>query len=517
MSGKKKLSEDAEPLRTGAAYIRVSTDDQLEYSPESQLEEIKKYCSQHNIILPSEYVFVEEDGRSGRKSNNRYAFQNMIAVAKSKPKPFEVIVLWKFSRFARNQDESTFYKSMLRKKLGIDVVSVSEPLIDGMYGRLIEMIIEWQDEFYSVNLSGEVRRSMLSRARKGLYNGKVPFGYTKVSGETPKINEQEGAVVRRIFDMYASGNDITYIARNLNAHGFRTRSGKNFDQEGIIYMLENPFYIGKIRYNMRVSSNNSALRDPGEWIISDSFHAPLIDEETWNLVQQRRDRSKKLMRRYEHPVSHTKHWLSGVIKCPVCGKSLSHKEGYPRPQPNGKSYISGEGFQCLGYMKGLHSGSQFVSAKKTVSAVIASLRGMLDSTTDISFDLVRTCEPTQELDRQRYQRELSALDKKLDRVREAYMNEVDTLEDYRKNKAMIEKRRCDLQALLDGLTAAAAKPLNPEDYKEQFLRQVQSVLEVVESDSPNNLKAEALRSIIREIVFCKSSDSFEFHYYLMVD
>ena len=105
----RKSTESTDRIRTGAAYIRVSTDDQLEYSPESQLEEIKKYCLQHNILLPSEYIFVEEDGRSGRKSSNRYAFQNMIATAKTKPKPFDVVVLWKFSRFARNQDESTFY------------------------------------------------------------------------------------------------------------------------------------------------------------------------------------------------------------------------------------------------------------------------------------------------------------------------------------------------------------------------------------------------------------------------
>ena len=222
----RKSPEVTEQIRTGAAYIRVSTDDQLEYSPESQLEEIKRYCLQHNILLPSEFIFVEEEGRSGRKSSNRYAFQNMIAMAKTKPKPFDVIVLWKFSRFARNQDESTFYKSMLRKKLGIDVVSVSEPLIDGMYGRLIEMIIEWQDEFYSVNLSGEVRRSMLSRARKGLYNGKMPLGYTKPPNENPVIEEQEAAIVRKIFDMYASGSDINYITRGLNDHGYKTKTGK---------------------------------------------------------------------------------------------------------------------------------------------------------------------------------------------------------------------------------------------------------------------------------------------------
>ena len=139
------ISDSEDQVRTGAAYIRVSTDDQLEYSPESQLEEIRRYCHEHNIILSQEFIFIEEDGKSGRKSKNRYAFQNMIAFAKMKPRPFDVIVLWKFSRFARNQDESVFYKSILRKTLGIDVVSISEPLIAGAYGRLVESIIEWQD------------------------------------------------------------------------------------------------------------------------------------------------------------------------------------------------------------------------------------------------------------------------------------------------------------------------------------------------------------------------------------
>jgi len=164
---KKNIEVISGGLRIGAAYVRVSTDDQLDVSPESQLEEIRGYCERNNILLRHEYIFIEAEGKSGRRSENREAFQRMIATAKSSPRPFDVIVLWKFSRFARNQDESTFYKSMLRKKLGIDVVSVSEPLIEGMYGRLIEMIIEWQDEFYSVNLSAEVMRSMKYKAERG--------------------------------------------------------------------------------------------------------------------------------------------------------------------------------------------------------------------------------------------------------------------------------------------------------------------------------------------------------------
>lgn len=508
------ISDSEDQVRTGAAYIRVSTDDQLEYSPESQLEEIRRYCHEHNIILSQEFIFIEEDGKSGRKSKNRYAFQNMIAFAKMKPRPFDVIVLWKFSRFARNQDESVFYKSILRKTLGIDVVSISEPLIAGAYGRLVESIIEWQDEFYCINLSGEVRRSMLSRARKGLYNGRMPFGYSKAPDENPVIVPDEAAIVRKIFDMYAAGSDINYITRWLNEHGYKTKNGRQFTQETVIYILENPFYIGKIRYNMRESSDSNTLRDPDEWIIVDSFHEPIIDMETWNIVQERRARSKQLQRPYEHPVSHTKHWLSGLVKCPICGKSLSHKEGYPRKENNGNIYISGEGFQCLGYMKGLHSGSQYVSSKKLTKAAIASLHSVLNSSTDISFELVRKVEPTDVLDRQRYEHELSSLDRKMERIREAYLNEIDTLEDYKRNKQMLEKRRIDLQTLLDALSASSSAA--PADYKEQFLSRIQSVLDIIESDAPNSLKAEALRGVVQKIVFYKDTNTLEFHYYLMI-
>ena len=165
-------------------------------------------------------------------------------------------------------------------------------------------------------------------------------------------------------------------------------------------------------------------------------------------------------------------------------------------------------------MKGLHSGSQFISAKKLTDSVITSLRDVLESTTDASFELVRTYEPTIELDCQRYQRELASLDRKLERIREAYMNEIDTLEDYKRNKEMIEKRRADLEALLADMTTAAS---GPENYKEQFLNRVQSVLDIIESDAPNDLKAEALRGIVRKIVFYKDTNTLEFHYYLMVE
>jgi len=107
-------------LSTAAAYIRVSTEDQMEFSPDSQRRRIEEYADRNRIKLLEQYIFIDE-GISGRSADNRPAFLNMIRTAGQTPKPFDQILLWKFSRFARNRQDSIFYKSMLRREYGIDV------------------------------------------------------------------------------------------------------------------------------------------------------------------------------------------------------------------------------------------------------------------------------------------------------------------------------------------------------------------------------------------------------------
>ena len=135
----------------GYGYVRVSTDKQEELSPDSQAKLLKDYAQKNGIIISN--IFYEL-GISGRKAEKRPEFQKMIAQAKSANHPVDVILVWKFSRFARNQEESIVYKSLLKKKHNVDVISVSEPLADGPFGSLIERIIEWMDEYYSIRLSG---------------------------------------------------------------------------------------------------------------------------------------------------------------------------------------------------------------------------------------------------------------------------------------------------------------------------------------------------------------------------
>ena len=139
-------------MKIAAAYVRVSTEDQTELSPTSQIKQIREYAKNHGYIVPNEFVFADE-GISGKNTQKRPAFNRMIGLAKTKPKPFECILLWKYSRFARNREDSIVYKSMLRKQLGIDVISISENLGDDKMSILIEALIEAMDEYYSINLA----------------------------------------------------------------------------------------------------------------------------------------------------------------------------------------------------------------------------------------------------------------------------------------------------------------------------------------------------------------------------
>ena len=170
-----------EDCRLAAAYIRVSTDDQVELSPASQLVEIRKWGSANGYIVPDEFVFVDE-AKSGRRVTGRDEFRRLIGSAKQKPKPFDAILLWKFSRFARNRDDAVLYKSILRKQLHIEVISIKEPIAEGKLGIIMEAMIEAMDEYYSINLAEDVKRGMEEKHRRGELQSTPSFGYAAQDG-----------------------------------------------------------------------------------------------------------------------------------------------------------------------------------------------------------------------------------------------------------------------------------------------------------------------------------------------
>ena len=276
-------------MKIAAAYIRVSTDDQIEYSPDSQIRAIRNYAEKNGYYLPEQYIFMDE-GISGRTVGKREGFKQMIALAKSTPKPFEAILVWKYSRFARNREDSVVYKSMLRKQCGIDVVSISESTGDDKMSILFEAMIEAMDEYYSINLSEEVKRGMTEKAKRGGVLGGAPFGYKVENGEFV-IVDSEAMVVKEAFSDYLAGSGFLTIAKKLNTMGVKTHRGSSIENRTIEYWLHNPTYIGKTRWNPNGKTSRDYFNE--NLIISDGTHKPIIDDDLWNAVQQNSEKTKQ--------------------------------------------------------------------------------------------------------------------------------------------------------------------------------------------------------------------------------
>lgn len=273
-----------------AAYIRVSTEDQLEFSPDSQIKRIQEYAESHKLFLPEKFIFLDE-GISGRYAKNRPEFMRMIGMAKQKPRPFDKILVWKFSRFSRNRQESIFYKSMLRKECGIDVVSISEQLSDDPTSILIEALLEAMDEYYSINLAQEVKRGMNEKFSRGGVVSIPPFGYKM--GDICFVKDEVNApYVRMIYEDFLAGYNTRSIVKKINNLGVRTIRGNLFQKRSVEYILSNPVYTGKLRRKRASGKLSDAQAD----IVVQGGHEPIIDEVTYQKVQRKLKNLKKKRR-----------------------------------------------------------------------------------------------------------------------------------------------------------------------------------------------------------------------------
>ena len=410
-------------MKTAAAYIRVSTDDQVELSPGSQLKKIREYASKNGYIVPDEYVYKDE-GISGRNASKRPEFNRMIGTAKTKPKPFDAILLWKFSRFARNREDSIVYKSMLRKQCGIDVISISESLGDDKMSILIEALIEAMDEYYSINLAEEVRRGMMEKISRGGLVSSAPIGYKVVNGEL-QIDESTADIVKYIYNSYLAGNTMLGIATDLNEKGVRTKTGGAFENRVIKYILQNPTYIGKHRWCPNGSQGSKThYKNKSETLIYNGQHKPLISEDDFKKVQQRLSLNKS----YARETSKHENALRGLVKCHSCGSTMSLMVN------KGIKYL-----QCTGYTHGKCKISHSVKYDYVYNSVINSLQ---------NIDIVHISKHIIQNDNQSQNKEINKqIEKeklKLTRCKEAYQAGVDTLSEYRENKERIEIRIAEL-------------------------------------------------------------------------
>lgn len=491
-------------MKTGALYIRVSTHMQDELSPDAQKRLLLEYAKANDILVSNDNIFIET-GISGRKVDKRPEFQKMISLAKTKPAPFDSILVWKFSRFARNQEESIVYKSLLRKQCNIDVISVSEPLIDGPFGSLIERIIEWMDEYYSIRLSGEVTRGMTEKALRGGYQARPPLGYKiAVKGEPPVIVPAEAKIVRIIFEKYVHEKQGYFdIARYLNSLGYKTSHGKSFEARSIDYIIQNPTYCGMIRWN-RTENETNRIKDKDEWIITEGHHEPIISKELFDAAQERYKSTYRP--RGARPSSTYRHWLSGLLKCPHCGRTMIAKRVVKKS--NGANYAY---FTCYGYSKGKCLIPSNVSSLKLEPAVLSSLKEILDTKT-LSFEY-KVIEQTEQIDEKALlEEQLQQIALKEQRIKTAYREGIDTIEEYKHNREIIERERDEIQQKICELESV---DMDTSDDKAIMLKKIQNVYEVVSSsDYTDQQKNEMLKTIVDKYVYDKENDTLNAYYYL---
>ena len=472
-------------LKTGAAYIRVSTDDQLDYSPESQLKAIRDYAKRNGIIIPDEYVY-QDDGISGRKAEKRPGFQKMISDAKTKPTPFQIILVWKFSRFARNREDSIVYKSMLRKQCGIDVVSIAEPLSDDKTSLLIEALLEAMDEYYSINLGEEVKRGMTEKATRGEVLSVPPYGY-EIKNKEYVIKEDEAKIVKYIFESYAKGKAARGIVEECNAMGARSHRGNCFELRTIEYILNNPVYIGKIRWNpLRKTKRNY---DDPDLIIVDGKHERIITNELWEKAQEISKKKKSTHKKSEKPFAFN-NVLQGIVRCSACGSTLIKNNKY---------------LQCNKYIRGVCTVSHSMPYAKTVKSIFEQVKKDFELGT---FQNMRKIEKD-DIEKDLIKSQIIREEKMLIRIKEAFLAGIDTMEEYKESKSNIMESIKMLKSKLP------SEKNEKEDLAKKLVKDNKKIISKLFNDkiSPEE-KNNILKSFLEKIVFNKKSKELVFYYYL---
>ena len=486
-----------ELLRIGAAYIRVSDERQDEYSPDSQLKKIREYAAKEGVTIPDEYVFYD-DGISGKSTKRRDDFKRMIAIASEKTHPFDRIYVWKFSRFARNQEESIAFKNYLKKR-GVAVVSVSEPIPEGEFGSLIERIIEWMDEFYLKNLSVEVMRGMTEKVSRGEPICPPPLGYIMKDGRYyPDEESGKADVVREVFTLYANGMKQKEIAILLGEKGIRTRYGKLPENRWVNYMLHNDCYIGKIRFTTDGTRAVSQGKLDNESImIVDGHHEPIISMELWDKVQKMLEEQKKTYPKYARQFQPIDHMLKGLAKCDCCGSTLAIN-GWS----SGKNPV--RNLQCCNYSRGSCRVSHSITLPKLEGAFVAGLKQALETKQfTLAPKVQKKADPTA-ID---FDKLIAVEERRLVRAKEAYLAEIDTLEQYKQNKKEITER-------IDDLIARRDKDIQKEFNVDEFTAKVMGIVKFIErEDVTPAAKNEALRTIIEKVVYEKANGNLAIYFH----
>lgn len=330
-----------------AIYCRVSTVEQAEegYSIDEQRRRNIEYCGKEGHEV---FKVYEDRGISGKNISGRPGLKELLKDANSGK--FGLVIVWKLNRISRKLiDILNIVDTLEKNKIAFRSLTESFET-ETPAGKLQLNIMGAIGEFERGTIAENVKMGMIARAREGKWNGGKVLGYDVVEipseGKKRKdtklvINEKEAMTVRRIFELYSKGHGYKATVNKVNKEGHKSKRGNYFSTASIKEILKNPVYIGKIRYNVRQDWNEKRRKNinPNP-IIVDGEHDSIIDIETWEKVQViLKDRSKTHNRVYDSEFP-----LTGLLKCPVCGASMTITRSYNERKDGSKNIL--EYYSC---------------------------------------------------------------------------------------------------------------------------------------------------------------------------
>ena len=370
-------------------YFRLSQEDERQgesVSIDNQRSMLRKYAEEHGFEIHDEYI---DDGVSGT-TFDRPDVQRLLDDAKTGV--INTIIVKDLSRFGRNYIEVGQYVDYVFPAFGIRFIAIQDNVdTENRDSNAMEMmpIMNVFNEWHAANTSKKIRAVLKANAREGKYHArKAPYGYVKSDNEkkTPIVDEEAAAVVKRIFEMRASGLSPHKIADILNAEGILNPSRYCLERYGVVgrrenvglwsfcgvnSILQNPTYLGHMvqQRDGTVSYKNHKryIKDESEWVIVRNTHEPIITQELWDKVREVEKsvaQGRKTKRGYTHP-------LSGFLFCADCGGKMKLNS----INRNGKLDFN---FNCGNHVRlgKSYCFSHFVQAKDIEAIVLDDIRTM---------------------------------------------------------------------------------------------------------------------------------------------
>jgi len=433
-----------------------------------------------------------DEGISGKRADKRPQFMQMIATAKTKPKPFDVILVHKFDRFARSREDSVVYKSLLKREAGVKVVSITESIEDDKFSVILEAMLEAMAEYYSLNLADEVKKGMTEKANRGELQSTPSFGYKADNGQLVIVPE-EARLVKFIFEQFANQQmGMRKLASYMNDLGVKSHRGNLFENRSIEYILNNPVYIGKLRWTPteKVRRNYSHP----DTIVRDSTHEPIIDIDLWERTQKALKQTKELYKPRTKTEAPIRSWLKGLVRCGNCGKLLT-------PTKNGD-------FQCNGYSRGMCKPSSSITIKKLESVVLEELKATFEGSLEINV-VPKTTETASTNEYDFLTEKLKKLDFREERIKMAFQDGIDTAEEYKANKATIADERQATIAKLEQMKQSIVK----KDASDSLYKRMESVYHLLtDSTVSMEIKFKTANFLIHKAIFTKPSNTLTIEY-----